>query len=50
MFYCPGRRRIPEFFAVATETFFELPAELAAEDPELYAELARFYGVDPARW
>jgi Mlc titration factor MtfA (ptsG expression regulator) len=39
-----------EFFAVATETFFGLPRELRAEDPELYAELARLYGLDPAGW
>ena len=39
-----------EFFAVATEAFFELPRELAAEHPELYAELGRFYRLDPARW
>lgn len=39
-----------EFFAVATETFFGLPRELRAEDPELYEELARFYALDPASW
>lgn len=39
-----------EFFAVATETFFECPRELHEEHPELYVELARFYGLDPARW
>jgi Mlc titration factor MtfA (ptsG expression regulator) len=39
-----------EFFAVATETFFGLPVELRDEDPELYDELARLYGLDPARW
>jgi MtfA peptidase len=39
-----------EFFAVATETFFGLPGELREQDPELYAELARLYGLDPASW
>jgi MtfA peptidase len=39
-----------EFFAVASETFFELPRELRAEHPELYAELAGFYRLDPAQW
>ncbi len=39
-----------EFFAVATEVFFELPAELQAEHPQLYAELADWYGLDPAAW
>ena len=39
-----------EFFAVASETFFELPHELAREHGELYAELARFYRLDPTAW
>jgi Mlc titration factor MtfA (ptsG expression regulator) len=39
-----------EFFAVATEVFFEQPAALAAEQPALYAELARYYGVSPLAW
>jgi Mlc titration factor MtfA (ptsG expression regulator) len=37
-----------EFFAVATETFFEKPAELEREHPALYAQLKQFYGQDPA--
>lgn len=39
-----------EFFAVATETFFEKPVQMKVELPELYAQLARFYCVDPAGW
>ena len=39
-----------EFFAVATETFFERPRKLREKHPELYAELQRFYNVDPASW
>jgi Mlc titration factor MtfA (ptsG expression regulator) len=39
-----------EFFAVATEAFFEQPAALAAEAPALYAELSAFYRVDPRAW
>ncbi|MCZ8130682.1 MAG: zinc-dependent peptidase [Steroidobacteraceae bacterium] len=39
-----------EFFAVATETFFELPRELRDEHPELYAELKACYRLDPAEW
>lgn len=35
-----------EFFAVASEAFFERPRELQARTPELYDELARFYGLD----
>ncbi len=37
-----------EFFAVATEMFFEKPAKLKAEHPELYALLRDTYGQDPA--
>ena len=39
-----------EFFAVATELFFEKPAALAAERPELYEQLKRCYRLDPASW
>lgn len=38
-----------EFFAVATEVFFNRPHELRAGEPDLYAELESFYGQDPAR-
>lgn len=37
-----------EFFAVATECFFEEPVDLEAEHPELYDVLRSFYGQDPA--
>jgi Mlc titration factor MtfA (ptsG expression regulator) len=37
-----------EFFAVATEVFFEQPRELAALEPQLYDVLTRFYRQDPA--
>jgi Mlc titration factor MtfA (ptsG expression regulator) len=39
-----------EFFAVASELFFERPAALQAEHPALYGELATYYRVDPAGW
>ncbi len=39
-----------EFFAVCTETFFELPGALCQRHPPLYATLRDFYGVDPALW
>ena len=39
-----------EFFAVATEHFFEQPAALAAERPALYEQLRRCYRLDPAAW
>jgi len=37
-----------EFFAVATESFFETPRELRQAYPRLYEELKRFYQQDPA--
>lgn len=36
-----------EFFAVASEAFFELPALLAREYPAVYAQLRAFYRQDP---
>ena len=40
----------PEFFAVATESFFEKGPAMAERLPELYKELQDYYGVDPASW
>jgi Mlc titration factor MtfA (ptsG expression regulator) len=37
-----------EFFAVATEVYFEKPHQLKKHLPDLYAELRGFYGGDPA--
>ncbi len=37
-----------EFFAVATETFFEKPQQLKAAEPDLYDELRQYYHQDPA--
>jgi MtfA peptidase len=37
-----------EFFAVATESFFEKPRQMKEKTPDLYEELKRFYGWDPA--
>lgn len=45
-----GAESPAEFFAVATEAFFEDGKRLAAEWPHLYGELARYYRQDPARW
>jgi Mlc titration factor MtfA (ptsG expression regulator) len=44
-----GATNKAEFFAVATEAFFEKPAQLEREHAALYAELKRFYRQDPAR-
>jgi len=38
-----------EFFAVASENFFERPQELHRQEPALYARLAAFYRQDPAQ-
>lgn len=42
-----GATNEAEFFAVATEAFFERPARLRESAPELYEQLRAFYGVDP---
>lgn len=39
-----------EFFAVATEVFFERPHALRGRHRELFDELAGFYRVDPRGW
>ncbi len=39
-----------EFFAVVSEVFFERPADLAAEAPEVYREFSALYGLNPAQW
>ncbi len=45
-----GTTNPAEFFAVATETFFEQPDELYKHRPELYEELQRYYQLDPRVW
>ncbi|GJL92397.1 zinc-dependent peptidase [Hyphococcus sp.] len=45
-----GATNPAEFFAVATETFFERPQELRVQEPELYDELSAYYRLDPAAW
>jgi len=45
-----GATNPAEFFAVATETFFEKPAQLKKKHPELYEELYGFYRVNPVEW
>jgi len=39
-----------EFFAVATESFFEKAPAMRRKLPDLYEQLKKFYGVDPAAW
>jgi len=38
-----------EFFAVATELFFEKPIQLRSRHPDLYQQLQLFYQQDPAK-
>ena len=43
-----GATNPAEFFAVATECFFEKPIQLRRKHPQLYEELQRYYRQDPA--
>ena len=45
-----GATNPAEFFAVATEVFFERPKKMKKTHPELYNELKQFYHLDPANW
>ena len=45
-----GATNPAEFFAVASEVFFEQAGRMTEAHPELYRELARFYRVDPLSW
>jgi Mlc titration factor MtfA (ptsG expression regulator) len=43
-----GATNAAEFFAVATETFFEKPLQMRENKPALYAQLSGYYRQDPA--
>jgi Mlc titration factor MtfA (ptsG expression regulator) len=45
-----GATNKAEFFAVASETFFEQPRELEREHGELFSLLKKYYRVDPCQW
>lgn len=45
-----GATNPAEFFAVATETFFEQPEKLKCEHPQLFEELLSYYQLDPSEW
>lgn len=45
-----GAENIAEFFAVATEYFFEKPEELNSLHPTLYRQLKDFYNQDPLQY
>lgn len=45
-----GAEHPSEFFAYATEVFFEAPEALKERHPRLYEGLSQAYGLDPASW
>ncbi len=45
-----GATNEAEFFAVATETFFERPRQLAERRPDLFEVLRAYYCLDPRDW
>lgn len=45
-----GATNPAEFFAVATETFFEEPARMYEHHRELFEELRAYYRLDPREW
>ncbi|NIP19038.1 MAG: hypothetical protein GWM87_13455 [Xanthomonadales bacterium] len=45
-----GATHPAEFFAVATETFFEKPRQMSKHHPELFEELKAYYRIDPREW
>ncbi|MCI0641096.1 MAG: zinc-dependent peptidase [Gemmataceae bacterium] len=45
-----GANSEAEFFAVATECFFDQPVEMRHRHPDLYAVLSEYYRQDPAKW
>lgn len=45
-----GATNPAEFFAVATETFFEKPRQMARHHRELFEVMSEYYRVDPRAW
>ena len=45
-----GATNPAEYFAVATESFFEKPKQLFKKRPELYQALKSYYRLDPIEW
>lgn len=45
-----GATNPAEFFAVATEAFFEKPKQMHKRHPRLYDELKNYYKLNPAEW
>jgi Mlc titration factor MtfA (ptsG expression regulator) len=45
-----GATNPAEFFAVATETFFEKPRRMSKHHAELFEVMLSYYRVDPREW
>ena len=45
-----GAESPAEFFAVATESFFEKSLQMKQKLPDLYQQFKKFYNLDPAAW
>lgn len=45
-----GATNVAEFFAVATEAFFEKPRQMKRRKSDLYETMQSFYRQDPADW
>jgi Mlc titration factor MtfA (ptsG expression regulator) len=45
-----GATNPAEFFAVATETFFEKPGRMRKHHRELFDVLQAYYRIDPQDW
>lgn len=45
-----GATNPAEFFATATEAFFEKPEQLFGKCPDMYQELKGYYNLDPMEW
>lgn len=45
-----GATNQAEFFAVASETFFEKPRQLKEEHAELFDLLVKYYRLNPGKW
>lgn len=45
-----GATNEAEFFAVASESFFEKPRQMIDKHPELFDELRTYYQTDPSEW
>ncbi|MEP3946394.1 M90 family metallopeptidase [Ascidiaceihabitans sp.] len=45
-----GATGYEEFFATSVEVFFEKPEQFKRDEPQVYAQLAALFNLDPATW